>query len=215
MTRYWKRMRSDGAPTPRIQHTAVWTGQQMIIWGGCDMHGVEYQYCHELKGDGRRYDPVNDEWLPMSDNGAPSPRRHHSAVWTGTHMIVWGGQHHQEFLKTGALYDPANDTWHDMNWIAPTPRARHVAVWTGAKMLVWGGGFLEESVWNYPSDFGEYFPDPSGEGRDHWLVPDMTAYPDVAKDLTGIWAGDRFIVWGGNNRHEVYFDRGGTYWTPR
>jgi hypothetical protein len=39
----------------------------------------------------------------------PAPLTHHTAVWTGSEMIVWGG-----FVSpkdSGARYDPATDTW--------------------------------------------------------------------------------------------------------
>jgi hypothetical protein len=40
---------------------------------------------------GAQYDPTINSWLPTSTTGAPSGRWVHTAVWTGTKMIVWGG----------------------------------------------------------------------------------------------------------------------------
>src|SRR5437868_12188077 len=34
---------------------------------------------------------IDDTWTATSTTNAPSPRAFHSAVWTGTEMIIWGG----------------------------------------------------------------------------------------------------------------------------
>lgn len=39
---------------------------------------------------GAQYDPVADRWSATSTSGA-SPTRGHTAVWTGSEMIVFGG----------------------------------------------------------------------------------------------------------------------------
>src|SRR5207249_3238938 len=66
--------------------TAVWTGTEMIAWGGYDRYGIE-------TNTGGRYDPLMDKWTPTSmGQSVPSRRRSHTAMWTGTEMIVWGGR---------------------------------------------------------------------------------------------------------------------------
>src|SRR5438552_5208528 len=77
----WHPIAEQGAPDARYFHTAVWTGSEMIIWGGSG-----------LRDDGARYNPSPDTWTPVSDNGAPLPRSNHVAVWTGSEMLVWGGE---------------------------------------------------------------------------------------------------------------------------
>jgi hypothetical protein len=70
-------------PTPRIRHTAVWTGSEMIIWGGQG---------HFPLNDGKSYDPTSNVWTPVTTAPrAPAGRAIHSAVWTGTEMIIFGG----------------------------------------------------------------------------------------------------------------------------
>ena len=59
----------------------------MIVWGGCRSSACFYP----LFDSGGRYDPVADAWRPTSLTGAPYQRRHHTAVWTGQEMIIWGG----------------------------------------------------------------------------------------------------------------------------
>src|SRR5690606_12490192 len=85
--------------------------------------------------------PVNDTWTPISTNGAPAARYWHQAVWTGTHMIVWGGNTgigQTVVTNTGGLYDPVTDTWTAMSTSGAQSRQEFAAVWTGSQMLVWG-----------------------------------------------------------------------------
>jgi hypothetical protein len=74
------------APQGRNDHTAVWTGTEVIVWGG---------YGNAFLNSGGRYDPLTDTWTATRDIGAPEPRYSHTAVWTGTEMIVWGGYNYQ------------------------------------------------------------------------------------------------------------------------
>ena len=40
---------------------------------------------------GGRYNPSTDSWTATSTTDAPAARAGHTAVWTGSEMIVWGG----------------------------------------------------------------------------------------------------------------------------
>ena len=42
----------------------------------------------------------------------PPPRSGHTAVWTDSEMIVWGGSNvDNDFFNTGARYNPDIDSW--------------------------------------------------------------------------------------------------------
>jgi hypothetical protein len=47
----------------------------------------------------------------MSSAGAPTGRLFHTAVSTGTQMIVWGGVSGFTPLDDGARYSPASNAW--------------------------------------------------------------------------------------------------------
>src|SRR5262249_9021278 len=79
----WTASSTTNAPSGRYGHTVVWTGSEMIVWGGYD--GSMYF------NTGRRYNPSTDTWTATSTTNAPSARYNHTAVWTGSAMIVWGG----------------------------------------------------------------------------------------------------------------------------
>src|SRR5205823_131341 len=80
----WAVTSVSGPPTARSAHTAVWTGSEMIVWGGANK-GVGFL------NSGGRYNPSTDSWVATTLSGAPIARSHHTAVWTGSEMIVWGG----------------------------------------------------------------------------------------------------------------------------
>jgi hypothetical protein len=129
------------APSGRSGHTAVWTGSEMIVWGGVD--GVD------ARATGGRYNPATNAWTPTSvDANAPSQRSGHRAVWTGAQMIVWGGYDGGTYVNTGARYDPAADSWAptSVNAGVPSSRSGFTAVWTGSRMVIWGGDFGGVSV---------------------------------------------------------------------
>ena len=61
---------------------------------------------------GGRYNLANDSWTDDTTAGAPTARYDHTAVWTGSEMIVWGGNAaHTGYLNTGGRYNPAINTW--------------------------------------------------------------------------------------------------------
>jgi Galactose oxidase, central domain len=87
----------------RFQVTGVWTGSEMIVWGGWTLAGQVYF------NDGSRYNPVSNSWTALPAAGAPSARRGHTAVWTGTEMIVWGGSNAAPALGDGSRYNPVTN----------------------------------------------------------------------------------------------------------
>jgi hypothetical protein len=127
----WTATSTMNAPTGRDRYTAVWTGGEMIVWGGfVERGGVN---------TGGRYNPTTNSWTATSTANAPTGRDNHTAVWTGSEMIVWGGED-GSYFNTGGRYNPITDNWRGTSTInAPLRRAVHTAVWTGSEMIVWGG----------------------------------------------------------------------------
>jgi len=80
----WAATSLTNAPSARFSHTAVWTGSEMIVWGGFGTGSGDLN-------TGGRYDPSTDSWISTSTTHAPEVRESHTAVWTGSEMIVWGG----------------------------------------------------------------------------------------------------------------------------
>jgi hypothetical protein len=172
---------------PRSEYAAVWTGKQMIVWGG---YSGNTQY-----GDGAAYDPATRAWTklaagPLAGQDLPV------AVWTGKDMLIFGGSGTSGASSGGAAYDPATGTWRTL---APIPRSLggnltgsgSYAVWTGKVVVAWGffghgggehgGGSLAAATY-----------DPAANS---WTTG--TVAPAQAP-LFGdaFWTGKQMIVWG-------------------
>ena len=120
----------------------------MLVWGGWLAEGSQ----NPPLNTGGRYDPVSDSWSPIQITGAPAPRVSHTAVWSGSEMIVWGGSDGENYRKDGGLILSGHELVERRE---PVRRSRrrgsHSAVWTGTRMIAWGG------------DIG--FGDPADDGR--------------------------------------------------
>ena len=179
----WSPMSTTGAPSARLCHSAVWTGREMLVWGGFDPAGLTL-------GDGARYDPVSDIWTPISATGAPTSRAFHAAVWTGREMLIWSGR---PTANTGARYDPAADAWTPMTTVgAPDGRSECSAVWSGREMIVWGGNSELPNV-PYLNTGGRYDP-----VLDVWRPTTTTGAPTGRIYQSTIWNGREMIVFGGH-----------------
>ena len=77
----WMTTANANAPDARTLHTAVWTGNEMIVWGGED--GTQFAL-----NTGGRYDPGSNTWTATSTINSPDGRYVHTAIWTGSEMIV-------------------------------------------------------------------------------------------------------------------------------
>src|SRR5258705_9828388 len=75
---------------------------------------------------GGRYNHGTDSWTATSTTSAPAGRAYHTAVWTGSEMIVWGGNDGISYLNTGGRYCAATPTPTP----TPTPTATATATAT-------------------------------------------------------------------------------------
>lgn len=179
----WTPISTADARAPRVGHTAVWTGTEMLVWGGADPSGCGP--ADPICADGGRYDPNADVWRPIPP--APRTRTQHTAVWTGTEMIVFGGRRTVETVPGGDAYNPTTDTWRQLSdQGAPSRRDQHTAVWTGGEMLVWGGVTADGATG------GRYNPT-----TDTWAPMSTTGAPIERGHHTAVWTGTEMIVWGG------------------
>jgi N-acetylneuraminic acid mutarotase len=204
----WTPTSTSNAPLGRYQHTAVWTDSVMIVWGGETAYSSNTQ-------TGGRYDPRTDTWTPTSTTNAPSARKWHAAVWTGSKMIVWGGATpFSAPFNSGGQYDPATDTWTATSQLnAPQARYQTTAVWTGSQMIVWGGKVSSETTGS-PGTGGRYSP-----ATDTWTATSTVGAPLAKTGHTAVWTGSRMVIWGGFLSGN-YLSSGARYdpiadsWTP-
>ena len=89
----WTTLSTSNAPSARMYHSGIWTGDKMFIWGG-----------DGTSQSGGAYDPVYSTWGPITTISAPDARLYHTGIWTGTEMIIWGGYNGNAFFKSGGRY---------------------------------------------------------------------------------------------------------------
>lgn len=170
------------APSPlgsRVGHTAVWTGEEMIVMEGAPVGQAAAVAAQEI--DGAAYDPSDNTWRPIAD--APvNPRTGHVALWTGEEMLVFGGSRTFETQVPIAAYDPAADTWR-LGAPAPLDRSFGLvgAVWTGDEAVIWTG--------DGPNDVAAYDP-----ATDTWRQ--LPPSPHGLRSVTATWTGTHLVLLG-------------------
>jgi N-acetylneuraminic acid mutarotase len=199
---------TTGAPAARVRHTAVWTGTEMIVWGGSDGF--------DQVASGGRYDPATDAWT--STAATDTPRDHHTAVWStaDSRMLIYGGigdppGFENLYLPSpssttpgGQRYDPSGNSWQPLNNIAqPAARANHTAIYDGASMIVWGG-----------FDGTTYLDTGARYTANAWTALAGTA-PEGRAYHTAVWiaGAQRMVIWGGSNTTHTYLHTGAEYST--
>jgi N-acetylneuraminic acid mutarotase len=194
----WSQISTHGAPTVRAGHTAIWTGQEMVVWGGyvergTVLTGLQTTYLNS----GARYRPDLDQgsgnkpWTPTSSPRLVLPRRAHTAIWTGSEMIVWGGEAEGALLNTGYRYQPDSDTWRSTSITdAPSSREDHTAVWAGMHMLIWGGR-RGDSELNTGARFSPIL--------NKWWPITFSGAPSARHNHNAVWTGKEMLIWGGEN----------------
>lgn len=179
------------APSPRMGNVTVWTGREMIIWGG---EALPFEYLPDRSRKfsglltGARYNPQTDEWKAMSTVGASGNGRRMVVVWTGSEMLVWGGNGTE---NSGARYDPATDSWTPMSMSnGPISGYTQFTVWTGSEMIVWLGDSTADKVF-----VARYNPK-----ENTWKSINLTGVPVSGFWAeAGVWTGQDLIVWAGSN----------------
>lgn len=114
-TNRWRRL--PPMESGREGAAAVWTGTQLLVWGGRTARAGSPLpvRCGDVPtpcvtaSHGLAYDPEANRWAPLPT--APlRGRLNPTAVWTGQAMIVWGGGTERppyRDITSGALFTPA------------------------------------------------------------------------------------------------------------
>ena len=172
----------DSPFEPRAGHVGLWTGEEILIYGG-----VTGSVSAPPLTSGLGFDPDSGSWrsLKQSPEALSSwPTRR--AVWTGSEMIVAGRTLYEDgedlFLM---LYSPSADEWR----VSPFPEGRRAIggmVWTGSEVILAGGDL------HYPDDQAWAYHPTTGTWRE---LPD-TGLRDV-EGVEGVWTGTEAVFIGG------------------
>lgn len=183
----WDPLPTAGAPSARYLATATWCGDRVVVFGGADELG-ELDTGAALPMTGG---VTHGAWSALPTSGAPSARQAHTAVWTGSRLIIWGGKSGGGALGTGASYDPVANAWTALpTTLAPSPRWGHVALWTGREMLVFGG----EDATGALSTGAAYDP-----AANRWRYISGTGNPTARRNFAAAWTGSELVVFGGQS----------------
>ncbi|MBI2395464.1 MAG: hypothetical protein HYV09_38200 [Deltaproteobacteria bacterium] len=191
-TKTWTLMPSVGAPSPRVLAAAVWstTTNEMIVWGGAGS-GVG--------ADGARFSPSTG-WRGMSPPPAGfAARRNHQAVWTGTQMIVFGGEGCTSHCDDAAAYDPVSDGWAVITPSGLNGRREFAALLTTGtepEVTFWGGIGAYVDGTSYRSDGATFLA--TTRTWVPMVTPTEAEFPTPKRGSMASWAsGRKLYLWGG------------------
>jgi len=230
----WDNRSLDDFPEGRLDPGVVWTGTEMIVWGGSMRSGARYDPLLDhwtilprasapsatgpavwtgtemvvwAGGPGElpgRYSPASNTWQPVSLVGAPTANYDQAAAWVGNRVVVWDA-----VAQQGGRYDPASDTWDPVSTVgAPSPRYRYAAVGAGNRLLIWGG--FEYNGISADLDLntgGQY-----DAATDVWTSTSTSGAPAGGEVSAVVWTGTRMIVWRSGSGGGMY-DPGSNTWS--
>lgn len=195
-----------GPLTGRSGHDLLWTGEEMIVWGGTG----------PLRMDGAAFDPDTGDWrmlpsVPLDDD---QPTR---AVWAEDRMMVVSAE-------ATVAYHPGDENWTRLGEGLEPPAEPGQLAWTGDEVMVWDDG----GVRAFRPDAGSWLELPSPgpmpaalrmEDRRLYAIGGEACPERVISEWTGeSWrevsavpppeqscpppaqtavVGDRFVVWHG------------------
>ncbi|MBA2282367.1 MAG: hypothetical protein H0W25_14235, partial [Acidimicrobiia bacterium] len=160
---------------PRFQHAAVWTGREVVVFGGYPPGGGD------PAPGGAAFDPAAGTWRTIAS--PPGLLGSAVAAWTGDTVLVVdaaGGLHG---------YDPAADAWQDLPRSPFTDVAATImhGVWTGDELVVIATARPEDN--RPPATSAAYDP-----ATETWR-----ALPGAPFDATfgdAVWTGGAVVVAG-------------------
>lgn len=158
----------------RFGHSVVWTGAEVIVWGG---HRGDLA---DTFSDGAAFNPDTNEWRMIAE--APlDGMTWHFVAWSGDEMLVVG-------TSGAAAYDPVDDSWRQLP-APPIPihRVGHGDI-ADLTEFTWSGSHIY--VWNPISDELARFA-PSDGTWEQIEGPGLNVFP--AKVVA---EGDRVLVFG-------------------
>src|SRR5688572_1551936 len=104
----------------------------LLLVSGCGEDGGDPTSAAQASATGSGGGPPSNPivWEALPTEGAPAARYLHTAVWTGSKMIIWGGMvAGSSPTGTGAAYDPQTRAWSAVSAQgAPAARYLHTAV---------------------------------------------------------------------------------------
>jgi hypothetical protein len=177
-------MRTVSSPLGRrVSPTAVWTGSELVVWGGDDGSGSNVVF------SGARYDPQRDAWTTMSQTvlqGSPV-----SAVWAKDRVVFAGSEI--------ATYEPASDKWSGY---------RSGLLEKNAPLLTYTGDEVVGWFYEIPARPGLRIDPVTTQITQDIPAPPMT----IGYDATPVWTGYEWMIFPASGRNGIAFDPRANRW---
>jgi hypothetical protein len=150
--------------TEAAGEVAVWTGTEIIVWGGGERDDPRGRV-------GAAYDPASDSWRVIAE--APIGLNHADGIWTGREVLVVGSWLNGRNIAAtetavGAAYDPVADVWRSLPDSDLSPQAT-AAAWADGRLIAydydvhWQAYDPDADAWTpsaqMPMVFDECYPD--------------------------------------------------------
>ena len=172
------------APAAAYSAAAVWTGTEVLVYGGLGADGRE--------APPMAFDPAAGTWrrLPAAPIRLRANTYHPQVVWTGEELFVWGGQPlTEQFTQdptqpdVGVAYSPGTNRWRTLPR-APVSsfRSEYAIAWTGSEVVVCCGGEADGAAY-----------DPSAGTWRRIATPPVRTRTVAAYG----WTGRELVVYGG------------------
>jgi len=198
VTNAWTATAIPANVASRTRHGAVWTGEVMVVWGGCRYGAGDT--CSIIPPEGGRYDPATDTWQTTTTVGAPPGRTYPRMVWTGDEILIWSGSN-----ASGGRYDPVADSWEPMSSVNAPPGTFGSFVWTGTEAIAFGGCSGFPNCQTPENTGGRYDP-----ATDTWTATGTAGAPSGRWYHGAVWTGEVMIIFAGTDGDD-YFNTGGRY----
>lgn len=179
---------------------SVWTGTEILAWGGSILDpdrprttpgppgsGTPEDPNPTLLRDGLAYDPAEDTWTRIPHAPVP-PLRDTVGAWTGEELLIWGDHRERDrptrtIESVGTAYSPQRDEWRHLPAGPEGPSYRE-ALWTGDRLVRMGdapefSGQAAAAAYDPDTDAWSRLPD-SPSGKFDWSRP--------------VWTGDELLV---------------------
>jgi hypothetical protein len=176
--RRWRRLAAPPATGNYCRRSAVWTGEEMLVWA-CRLTA---------------YDPRQDTWRLLPRPPAPGAG---IVVWTGRELLGWGGGCCGDALAGGEAYDPDTGKWRRLADSPLAPEQQPLGAWTGHELVLFVSGISALDGKPFQDELARAAAyDPRS---DTWRR--IAPLPEARRGATAVWDGREVLVVGGRDGH--------------
>jgi hypothetical protein len=112
----WRPIAAPPGPT-RNRHSAVWTGEELVIWSGTSQ---PFGVGDGLLSTAAAYDPDTDSWRRLASSPLRLGKVRAIGIRTGSHLLFGGGDSPEsEDDAVLAIYDLNTDSWRQERFAGP------------------------------------------------------------------------------------------------